>query len=188
MSVLILISLGLWWGSKLLSNKNIEAKVERQVSEAERSPEVSEQQIWISSKQIEQVGIKLHTLGASSTDIQKQIILQGQVQWSPESKVVLTSPVSGMVQQVLVQPLAEVTRNHHVLAVHSPDLIQVGNISINKASKQVLLNQVETELTHKEFHLLELFTLNRGRVISRENIENSFYAYDWIATDFVDTF
>ena len=87
MSVLILISLGLWWGSKLLSNKNIEAKVERQVSEAERSPEVSEQQIWISSKQIEQVGIKLHTLGASSTDIQKQIILQGQVQWSPESKV-----------------------------------------------------------------------------------------------------
>lgn len=58
------------------------------------------------------------------------------------------------------------------------DLIQVGNISINKASKQVLLNQVEIELTHKEFHLLELFTLNRGRVISRENIENSFYAYD----------
>ena len=57
------------------------------------------------------------------------------------------------------------------------DLIQVGNISINKASKQVLLNQVEIELTHKEFHLLELFTLNRGRVISRENIENSFYAY-----------
>ena len=58
------------------------------------------------------------------------------------------------------------------------DLIQVGNISINKASKQVLLNQVEIELTHKEFHLLELFTLNRGRVISRENIENSFYAYE----------
>src|SRR5690606_2979887 len=141
MSVLILISLGLWWGSKLLSNKNIEAKVERQVSEAERSPEVSEQQILISSKQIEQVGIKLHTLGASSTNIQKQIILQGQVQWSPESKVVLTSPVSGMVQQVLVQPLAEVTRNHHVLAVHSPDLIQIQNEILQLRAQQQLAQQ-----------------------------------------------
>lgn len=58
------------------------------------------------------------------------------------------------------------------------DLILIGNVSINKASKRVLLDQVEVELTHKEFHLLELLTLNRGRVISRENIENSFYTYD----------
>lgn len=58
------------------------------------------------------------------------------------------------------------------------DLIQIGNIQINKANKQVFLNNVEVTLTHKEFHLLELLSLNRGRVISRENIENSFYTYD----------
>ena len=74
-----------------------------------------------------------------------------------------------------------VARIHAVLRRISgevSDLILIGNISINKASKRVLLDQVEVELTHKEFHLLELLTLNRGRVISRENIENSFYTYD----------
>ena len=58
------------------------------------------------------------------------------------------------------------------------DLIQIGNIAVNKATKQVLRDQTEVELTQKEFHLLELFILNRGRIISRESIENSFYAYD----------
>lgn len=74
-----------------------------------------------------------------------------------------------------------VARIHAVLRRISgevSDLILIGNVSINKASKRVLLDQVEVELTHKEFHLLELLTLNRGRVISRENIENSFYTYD----------
>jgi len=58
------------------------------------------------------------------------------------------------------------------------ELIRIGNISINQANKQVFLDQNEVELTHKEFHLLELLSLNRGRVISREKIENSFYHYD----------
>jgi len=57
------------------------------------------------------------------------------------------------------------------------DLIQIGNIAVNKATKQVLIDQIEIELTQKVFHLLELFILNRGRIISRESIENSFYAY-----------
>lgn len=141
MGTLILISLGLWWGSKLLSDQNKLVKVEELISEVEISPEVSEQQILISSKQIEQVGIKLHTLGASSTNIQKQIILQGQAQWSPESKVVLTSPISGIVQQVLVQPLTEVTLNHHVLSVHSPDLIQIQNEVLQIRAQQNLTRE-----------------------------------------------
>ena len=141
MGTLILISLGLWWGSKLLSDQNKLVKVEELISEVEISPEVSEQQILISSKQIEQVGIQLHTLGTSSTDIQKQIILQGQAQWSPESKVVLTSPISGIVQQVLVQPLTEVTLNHHVLSVHSPDLIQIQNEVLQIRAQQQLAQQ-----------------------------------------------
>lgn len=58
------------------------------------------------------------------------------------------------------------------------DLIQIGNIVVNKETKQVLRDKTEVELTQREFHLLELFILNRGRIISRESIENSFYAYD----------
>lgn len=74
-----------------------------------------------------------------------------------------------------------VARIHAVLRRISgdmDDMVIIGNIQINKANKQVYLDQVEVELTHKEFHLLELLSLNRGRVISREYIENSFYSYD----------
>lgn len=39
------------------------------------------------------------------------------------------------------------------------DLIQIGNIAVNKATKQVLRDHTEVELTPKEFHLLELFIL-----------------------------
>ncbi|MDQ8936536.1 response regulator [Acinetobacter rudis] len=74
-----------------------------------------------------------------------------------------------------------VARIHAVLRRISgdmDDMVTIGNIQINKANKQVYLDQVEVELTQKEYHLLELLSLNRGRVISRESIENSFYHYD----------
>ena len=61
---------------------------------------------------------------------------------------------------------------------HVSDLVQIGNIAVNQSAKQVFINEIEVELTQKEFHLLELLILNRGRIISRESIENSFYAYD----------
>ena len=50
-------------------------------------------------------------------------------------------------------------------------------LSINQLNK-VFINEIEVELTQKEFQLLELLILNRGPIISRESIENSFYAYD----------
>lgn len=67
--------------------------------------------------------------------------------------------------------------------------VQIGNVSINKANKQVTVDQVPVELTHKEFHLLALLTQNRGRILSKEHIENSFYAYgDEVSSNVVQVY
>lgn len=120
---------GIWLGSSLLSNKNKAAQVKETDAVANEviKSDVSGNQILISPQQIKQVGILLQSLGQPTTDIQATLSLQGQVQWSPESKVVLTSPVAGVVQQVLVQPLVAIARNSNVLTVSSPDLIQTQN-------------------------------------------------------------
>ncbi len=128
---LIILIMIIWLGSSLLlSNKDKTAAV--QETDATRNNETittdaSGNQILISPQQMKQVGISLQNLGQPSTNVQASLTLQGQAQWSPESKVVLTSPVAGIVQQVLVQPLSEITRNNNILTISSPDLIQIQN-------------------------------------------------------------
>ncbi|ENU26774.1 efflux RND transporter periplasmic adaptor subunit [Acinetobacter modestus] len=126
---LVLVILGIWWGSSVLLNKNKEEKSETQnvVGNEQETINVSGNQILITPTQIQQAGIQLQTLGQATKDVQLALTLQGQAQWSPQSKVVLTSPVAGIIQQVLVQPLAEVGLHSPVLAIHSPDLIQIQN-------------------------------------------------------------
>ncbi len=130
-------------GSSLLSNKNEAAQVKETDAAANEAikSDASGNQILISPEQIKQVGIQLQSLGQPSTDIQTTLSLQGLAQWSPESKVVLTSPVAGVVQQVLVQPLEAIARNSNVLTVSSPDLIQTQNEILQIRAQQQLAQQ-----------------------------------------------
>ena len=125
----VLVILGIWWGSSLLLNKNKtkKSKTQNVVANQTETIDVSGNQILISPAQIQQADIQLKTLEQATRDVQLALTLQGQAQLSPQSKVVLTSPVAGIVQQVLVQPLAEVGLHSPVLAIHSPDLIQIQN-------------------------------------------------------------
>ena len=138
---LAVVIVGIWLGSSLLSNKNKEAAAVENETTAAISADPSGNQILISPQQIKQVGIQLQSLGQPSSDIQATLALQGQAQWSPTSKVVLTSPVSGMVQQVLVQPLATIARNSNVLTVSSPELIQIQNDILQIQAQQQLAVQ-----------------------------------------------
>lgn len=138
---LAVVIVAIWLASSLLSNKNKgEAAVENEAA-APISTDSSGNQILISPQQIKQVGIQLQGLGQPSTDLQATLALQGQAEWSPESKVVLTSPVSGVVQQVLVQPLATISRNSNVLALSSPELIQIQNDILQIRAQQQLAAQ-----------------------------------------------
>ena len=126
---LVLMILGLGWASSSALNKSKaeKAKTQNVVDNQTETIDVSGNQILISPTQIQQADIQLQTLGQATREVQLAMTLQGQAQWSPQSKVVLTSPVAGIIQQVLVQPLAEVSLHSPILTIHSPDLIQIQN-------------------------------------------------------------
>jgi two-component system, OmpR family, copper resistance phosphate regulon response regulator CusR len=55
-------------------------------------------------------------------------------------------------------------------AVFRPEVVQVGDLSINTASHSVIRSGRSIALTAKEYALLEFLILNQGRVVGREQI------------------
>ncbi len=58
-------------------------------------------------------------------------------------------------------------------------MITVGNIEINKLAHQVKVKGQVIELSFKEFELLVYFVENKGIALSRENILNAVWNYDY---------
>ncbi|WOE31515.1 MULTISPECIES: efflux RND transporter periplasmic adaptor subunit [unclassified Acinetobacter] len=141
--ILVVLILCIWLGRDLLShhNKTVSVQETDVASSDAMRRDVSGKHILISAQQMKQAGILIQHLGLPNTAIQATLSLQGQTQWSPESKVVLTSPVAGVVQQILVQPLATVVRNDNVLMINSPDLIQIQNDILQIHAQQQLAQQ-----------------------------------------------
>jgi DNA-binding response OmpR family regulator len=48
--------------------------------------------------------------------------------------------------------------------------LQIGNILLDRNERALVQKGVKTQLTGKEFHLLELLMINAGRVTTRESI------------------
>lgn len=172
---LVLVILGIWWGSSVLLNKNKEEKSETQnvVGNEQETINVSGNQILITPTQIQQAGIQLQTLGQATKDVQLSLTLQGQAQWSPQSKVVLTSPVAGIVQQVLAQPLAEVGLHNPILAIHSPDLIQIQNdiLQIHAQLQLASQNLARERSLYAEGIIAEKRVQEAQNVVQRLNID-----------------
>lgn len=64
-------------------------------------------------------------------------------------------------------------------SIDSSEMIDVGGIVINKAAHIVKINDVEIELSFKEFELLTYFVDNKGIALSREKILNNVWNYDY---------
>lgn len=58
-------------------------------------------------------------------------------------------------------------------------IITAGDIEVNKAAHIVTVNGEEIELSFKEFELLTYFIQNKGIALSRENILNNVWNYDY---------
>ena len=58
-------------------------------------------------------------------------------------------------------------------------IVTVGNIEINKLAHQVKVKGQIVELSFKEFELLVYFVENKGIALSRENILNAVWNYDY---------
>ncbi len=59
------------------------------------------------------------------------------------------------------------------------DSVEVGGIRLDKAAHQVTVDGKSVELSFKEFELLTYFVENQGIALSRENILNHVWNYDY---------
>lgn len=63
------------------------------------------------------------------------------------------------------------------------DIVSVGNIALNKLSRDVMIDGKLVEVTHTQFELLLLFLTNKGIALSRDKIIESLWGYDYEADD-----
>ena len=59
------------------------------------------------------------------------------------------------------------------------EAVSVGGITIDKAARQVWIDGSPIDLSYKEFELLNYFIDNQGMALSRENILNHVWNYDY---------
>ena len=60
------------------------------------------------------------------------------------------------------------------------DIITIGNLSVNIDTYEVLHHNEIVELTPKEFELLKVLILHKGRVISRDQLLNTVWNYEFV--------
>ena len=59
------------------------------------------------------------------------------------------------------------------------DVIECAGISIDKTAHEVKVNGKQVDLSYQEFELLDYFMQNKGIALSRENILNNVWDYDY---------
>jgi two-component system, OmpR family, response regulator len=62
-------------------------------------------------------------------------------------------------------------------------LLSIGGIEVNQLSRMVRVDGEEIILTHKEFELLTYLIENKGIVLSRDNLLNQIWGYDYFGDD-----
>ncbi|MFC1409019.1 response regulator transcription factor [Streptacidiphilus sp. N1-12] len=95
----------------------------------------------------------------------------------------------------LVKPFALqelVLRLHALLRRRPPratELLTVGTLTVDPATREVVYGGQSVELTRREFELLEALTRNAGLVLTRDQLLDRVWGYDFeVRTDVVDTF
>lgn len=78
--------------------------------------------------------------------------------------------------KILVARVEAVLRRTKAL---DEDVIEVGGIVLDKAAHQVKIDNVNIDLSFKEFELLTYFVTNKGVALSREKILNNVWNYDY---------
>ncbi len=63
--------------------------------------------------------------------------------------------------------------------LNKSDILSAGGIEIDNSAHQVKIDGVPIDLSFKEFELLNYFFLNQGVALSRENILNHVWNYDY---------
>lgn len=78
--------------------------------------------------------------------------------------------------KILVARVEAVLRRTNVL---EEEVINIGGIVLDKAAHQVKIDDINIDLSVKEFELLTYFITNQGVALSRERILNNVWNYDY---------
>ncbi|MBQ2184726.1 MAG: response regulator transcription factor, partial [Lachnospiraceae bacterium] len=70
-----------------------------------------------------------------------------------------------------------------VNGIGSNDIIECDGIVMNRQTHVVMIEGKEVEFSYKEFELLAYFLQNEGIALSRENILNNVWNYDYYGED-----
>ena len=79
--------------------------------------------------------------------------------------------------KILVARVEAILRRTHGL--NKSDILSAGGIEVDNSAHQVRIDGNPIELSFKEFELLNYFFLNQGVALSRENILNHVWNYDY---------
>ena len=83
----------------------------------------------------------------------------------------------------LIARLKVILSRHHAQNSQRQEILAIGKMEINKAGHTVSINGEPIGLTTKEYELLLYLAENRGIVLSREQILNAVWGYDYIGED-----
>ncbi|MDD2498658.1 MAG: response regulator transcription factor [Desulfitobacteriaceae bacterium] len=89
----------------------------------------------------------------------------------------LTKPFS--IRELVARVKAILRRVNPETKTEVKKIITAGPVSIDIERYQVFLNDIEVQLTVKEFELLKLLVQNKGRVFSREKLLEILWDYDY---------
>lgn len=78
--------------------------------------------------------------------------------------------------KILVARVEAILRRTNVVETQ---LVEVGDIVLNQAAHEVKIDGATIDLSYKEFELLTYFIKNQGVALSRENILNNVWNYDY---------
>jgi len=81
----------------------------------------------------------------------------------------------------LLACIRALTRRHADL--RNPDLLEYGDLKLDKRSFSLLCGERSVRLSRKEFHLMELLVLNREVVLTKETILLKLWGYESDAED-----
>ena len=70
-------------------------------------------------------------------------------------------------------------RNNRLPTGNEEMVLRVGNVFLNLHTRKVWVNEREVELSNREFNLLETFLRHPGQVMSRDQLLNHVWGYDY---------
>ena len=91
----------------------------------------------------------------------------------------ITKPFNILELKARIKAILRRSNTHKGIYKDAQNTLQIRNLELEFESRRVFIDGKETNLTAKEFDLLELFMENPGKVYSREKLLDTVWGYDY---------